>query len=155
MESLSPIWVDTVIAESSFLTFINTLYLLYAFNNLKVNRYKTHTQRNEQWYNIHNYYNLLVYYVYKKLLFLLHMYNITLTRRRGSCPDCAHLICNYIMYKYYVYMCVLLTRAHRRRVIVIGLCVCVCVSVCVLPHNLCEYLMILICWHMVEDAIYP
>ena len=34
------------------------------------------------------------------------------------------------------------------------MCVCVCLSVCVLPCKLCKYPMILICWHMVEDAIY-
>ena len=38
-----------------------------------------------------------------------------------------------------------LTRARRRRVIVVGLCVSVCVSVYVLPRNLCKYRMILIC----------
>ena len=39
---------------------------------------------------IHNYYNLLVYYVYKYCLF--YMCNITLTRRRGSRPDGARII---------------------------------------------------------------
>ena len=44
---------------------------------------------------IHNYYNLLVYYVYKYCLF--YTCNITLTRRRGSRPDGARYTC----YRYY------------------------------------------------------
>ena len=45
---------------------------------------------------IHNYYNLLVYYVYKYCLFVLHMCNITLTRRRGSRPNGTRNNCNGI-----------------------------------------------------------
>ena len=45
---------------------------------------------------IHNYYNLLVYYVYKYCLF--YTCNITLTRRRGSRPDGARSYLLHVNY---------------------------------------------------------
>ena len=42
---------------------------------------------------LHNH-NLLLYYVYKLLLFVLHMCNITLPHRQGSRPDGARYVKN-------------------------------------------------------------